>query len=393
MKLAVVVQRYGDDVAGGAELHARYVAELLAGDHDVTVLTTTARDYLTWKPHYPAGETTVGGVRVVRFPVTRERDEVRFAAAAARAYGAQASDQDERLYLEEQGPVAPQIGEHIRADRGRYDAIIAFSYRYLTTQEAALAAPDRTLLVPTAEHDAAIGLATSHHLFRSVAAIAYNTPEERAMILAAAGNDAVPGDEVGIFSRIATRTDPTSLARRQQIDGPYVVYVGRIDRNKGCDRLFQDFAAWSAETALPHRLLLLGRAVLDVPVHPMIQHLGFVPDQDKFDAIAGAEVLLMPSPYESLSMVTLEAFALATPALVNGTCAVLRGQVQRAQAGLYYTNYEEFFEALKLLALTPRLRAALGANGQRFYRANYAEPVIKAKYERLLAHITAPRSS
>src|SRR5204863_447040 len=115
------------------------------------------------------------------------------------------------------------------------------------------------------------------------------------------------------------------------------------------------------------------------------RHLGFVADQDKFDAIAGAQVLLMPSPYESLSMVTLEAMALGVPVLLNGGCDVLRGQARRSNAALYYDDYDEFFESLGALLETPRLRAALGRNGRAFYAREYAWPVIEAKYERLLA--------
>ena len=55
MKLAVVVQRYGLDINGGAELHARYVAEQLARHAEVEVLTTCARDYVTWRNELPAG--------------------------------------------------------------------------------------------------------------------------------------------------------------------------------------------------------------------------------------------------------------------------------------------------------------------------------------------------
>ena len=139
MRLAVVVQRYGDGVAGGAELHARYVAELLAGAHQVTVLTTTARDYLTWQPEFPSGATQVSGVDVIRFDVDRCRDLKRFADAAARAYGADRTEADERRYLDEQGPYASGLWRHLRAEPDRYDAVIAFSYRYVTTWEAAMA--------------------------------------------------------------------------------------------------------------------------------------------------------------------------------------------------------------------------------------------------------------
>ena len=65
MRVAIVVQRYGVEVNGGAELHARTIAELLHEDVDVTVLTTCALDYRTWADHYPPGETRVGPVRVL----------------------------------------------------------------------------------------------------------------------------------------------------------------------------------------------------------------------------------------------------------------------------------------------------------------------------------------
>ena len=78
-------------------------------------------------------------------------------------------------------------------------------------------------------------------------------------------------------------------------------------------------------------------------------HLGFLSDEEKWDALAAAELLVMPSRLESLSMVTLEAWWAERPVLVNGKCEVLRGQSRRANAGLYYTSYDEFREALALL--------------------------------------------
>ena len=74
MKVAVVVQRYGADINGGAELHARYIAEHLARHTEVEVLTTCARDYVTWRNELPAGVEQIGGVTVRRFPVARARD-------------------------------------------------------------------------------------------------------------------------------------------------------------------------------------------------------------------------------------------------------------------------------------------------------------------------------
>jgi glycosyltransferase involved in cell wall biosynthesis len=88
----------------------------------------------------------------------------------------------------------------------------------------------------------------------------------------------------------------------------------------------------------------------------------------------------MPSQYESLSMVALEAWALGKPVLANGRCDVLRGQVIRSNAGLYFETFEEFAEALYLLEASGPLGGILGRNGREFFKRTYAWPVIERKY-------------
>jgi glycosyltransferase involved in cell wall biosynthesis len=132
----------------------------------------------------------------------------------------------------------------------------------------------------------------------------------------------------------------------------------------------------------PHGLdlVLVGSSVLPIPRHPRVRHLGYLPDEDKFDALAAADVLIMPSQYESLSMVALEAWALGKPVLANGKCDVLRGQCIRSNAGLFYDDFDEFSEALYLLEASGPLGGLLGRNGREFFRRHYAWPVIERKY-------------
>ena len=94
------------------------------------------------------------------------------------------------------------------------------------------------------------------------------------------------------------------------------------------------------------QLVLIGKSILPVPADPRVRHLGFLTDEDKFDAMAAADVLVMPSYYESLSMVALEAWALGKPVLANARCDVLKGQALRSNAALFYDSYAEFAEAL-----------------------------------------------
>ena len=78
MRLAFVVQRYGEEVNGGAEALCRWVAERMRKYFSVEVLTTCALDYLTWANHFPPGESVVNGVTVRRFPVDAPRDMDKF---------------------------------------------------------------------------------------------------------------------------------------------------------------------------------------------------------------------------------------------------------------------------------------------------------------------------
>jgi glycosyltransferase involved in cell wall biosynthesis len=208
----------------------------------------------------------------------------------------------------------------------------------------------------------------------------YNSPEERAMINAASGNHAVPGVVVGVGSDVPDRTDSARVRRKFRLNRPFAIYIGRIDENKGCKELFSHFQRYA--TAFPRGmdLVLIGSAIIDVPKHPRIHHLGFLDDRDKFDALGAADLLIMPSYYESLSMVALEAWALGKPVLANGRCDVLKGQCIRSNAGLYYESYEEFVEALYSLESNGPLNARLGRNGRDFFRQHYTWPVIERKY-------------
>ena len=132
---------------------------------------------------------------------------------------------------------------------------------------------------------------------------------------------------------------------------------------------------------------MIGGSVLPIPKHPDIRYLGILPEEDKFDALSGALVLVMPSFYESLSMVTLEAWAMGKPVLANALCEVLQGQCRRSNGGLYYSDYREFREGLGLLLAAPGLREAMGRNGRSYYQANYTWAAIEGKYLGLLSRL------
>ena len=388
MKLAFVVQRYGLDIAGGAEYHCRLVAEHMARHAEVCVLTTCASDYLTWANHYPEGRELLNGIPVHRFKVKRPRDPGAFADWTDRAFRASHDPADELRWLEEQGPFSPRLVRHIARHRDDHDLFVFFSYRYYPTWHGLRAVRDKALLVPTCEEDGVYRLSIFPPFFKLPRAIVYNSVEERALIETVSGNQDVPGDVVGVGSALPDRLDAQGFRERSGLTGPYALYVGRIDENKGCRQLFDFFRRYRGETGSNLALALIGKPVIEIPKDAGIVHLGFLSDEEKWNALAASDLLIMPSRLESLSMVTLEAWWAERPVLVNGRCEVLRGQTRRANAGLYYTSYDEFREALALLEADPALRVQLGRNGRLYFDKHYTWDIVEQKYLGLIATAT-----
>ena len=383
MRIAFLVQRFGLDVNGGAELHCRLVAEHLASDFEVEVLSSCALDYVSWRDHYTPGEEKVNGVLVRRFRTKQLRDERRFGLISQEVFSGPTSMEKQRLWLREQGPFTSDLIDFLRKNINSYDVLIPFSFRYYHSYECVRLFGGKSILVPTAEPDPAVELPIFHNTFQHPSVILYNSPESKALIQKAHHNYAVPDiiTGVGIEERKADDINET-LSKYSLAARPYIIYIGRIDKNKGCEQLFHYFIDYiAADNAPKPSLVLLGNNVIDVPDHPMIRHLGFVSLEDKLALLKGAKLLVMPSSLESLSMVLLEAWANRKAVLVNGESDVLRGQCVRSNGGLYYRSKSEFIVALKELLTNDFLRSRLGSLGSRYFRINYNWGVIKRKYE------------
>jgi glycosyltransferase involved in cell wall biosynthesis len=385
LKLGFVVQRYGVEIAGGAEYHCRLIAELLRDHAEVDIFTTCALDYVEWKNHYPEGETVLNGVRVHRFPVERQRETLRFARLSERIETADHSRADEETWMDEQGPYSPALRDEVGrlALQGRYDALIYFSYRYWTTARTLKPSPTPSILAPTAEDDGLYRLGLFRPLFAAATQFAFNSAEERHMLETSMGRP-LPGEIVGVGSALPEMMDAAAFRERYRLEGPFVLYVGRIDLNKGCPELFSHFLRYRKETGSDLKLVLIGRALLEWPPDPSIIGFGFLEDADKWNALAACLALAIPSRLESLSMVTLEAFYAERPVVANAACAVLRGQCRRSGGGLYYSSYDEFREILQLLERDAPLRARMGRAGHAYFQRNYAWSVILEKYLRLI---------
>ena len=391
MKLAFVVQRYGAGIAGGSEGHCRELAERLASHHEITVLTTYATDYVTWENASPPGLSVEHGVQVVRFPVARPRRMQIFADLSDEVFDHAAPPERQLEWFRENGPQTPELLEHLRAHRQEFDLVLFWTYRYYQSYFGLPLVAERAILVPTAEEDAAIDLDTLPEFFDKPAGYLFMTPEERELV----ARRALHPLRTSVVAGIGLEPAPVGNTPRTPIDrlgiGPtYLLYLGRVDRNKGCDALLDNFQAYAA-TRKDVTLVLAGPAKMPVPEHPQIRALGYVSEEVRSALLAHAAALVVPSWYESLSIVLLEAWNHAVPALVNGRCKVLAGQVTRANGGLYYLFPAEFDEAADYLLTRPAERDALGRQGLAYVEREYRWPTVLARVEALLREVHLAR--
>ena len=388
MKLAFVVQRYGADIAGGSEGHCRQLAERLSSRHDITILTTCARDYVTWANVYLAGTRMENGVRVTRFRVDRPRRLKDFADLSDEVFEGHAPPERQEAWFHENGPASAALLDHLRRHGRDYDLVLFWAYRYFQSYFGLPLVRDRAVLLPTAEEDPAIMLDVLHEYFQLPAGYLFLTPEEEALVSRRAGRTLKPSATIGIGIEPAKH----SVSQGQMVRlPPYVLYLGRVDRNKGCDTLLEYFQTY-ADTSNDVTLVLAGPAKLQIPAHPQIRALGYVSDEVRLGLLANAQALIVPSPYESLSIVLLEAWNHGVPAIVNGRCQVLAGQVRRANGGLAYRSSAEFDEALRYLLTHAPEREALGRQGLAYVEQEYRWPTVLGRVETLLAEVSSRRT-
>jgi len=386
--LMIVVQRYGDIAGGGAEPHARAVAQRLRPYFNVEVATTTARDYWTWSNEFTAGLTAVDGIPVHRFAVERGRSRD-FRLRERRAFSATHTLADERAFVEAQGPVAPDLLEHVHRRCRQVDHVLFFTYIYYPTVLGLPLAPERAVLVPTAHDEPAIRLAIYKPVFCAPRAIAFSTVEERAMVHRLFQNERVPNDIVGVGVDVPADRSAERFRQHYAIEGPYFLYVGRIVESKQCGQLFDAFARWQDSRGTRATLVLMGHREMPVPERADVRLLGRTSDEDKFDALAGCVALVQPSLLESLSMIALEAWASGRPVICDARSPVVWGMTYRAGAGLAYRSAAEFAEIGEMLIARPQLASRLGASGQSFVARTYTWPRVVETYLDLFAEVRA----
>jgi glycosyltransferase involved in cell wall biosynthesis len=384
-RIAVVIQRYGAGITGGSESLAKAVCERLVPEMDVTVFTTRARDYVTWRNDLPEGEGVENGVRVIRFSSEEERDLEAFNRYADSLYGGTPSRDEEQLWLRRQGPYVPRLLEALRAQKGDFDAFLFFTYLYYPTLEGLKVCPERSVLVPTAHDEPPLRFSIFDDMFARPRALAFCSGPEEALVRSRFPiAPEVRSEVTGIGIDVPEGSAPRSEGAGER----FLLYAGRIDAGKGCDAMVRGYLAYRSRRPGGPRLDLIGNLAMELPADASVRYRGFVSEDLKQALLRGADLVLCPSPFESLSITLLEGFACGTPVLANAVSPVLKDHCIRSNGGLYYETQDEFVEALDLLVRDADLRRSLGQNGLAYVRREYTWDTVLMKYRRLLESVS-----
>jgi glycosyltransferase involved in cell wall biosynthesis len=398
VRLAFVVQRYGSEVAGGAETFCREFAERMAArGHEIDVVTSQALSYVDWANHFPGGITESAGVKILRLPVARPREDRLFGPLHGRVI---AGPKPIPLHLQEawmhmQGPQLPDLQPWIEENGASYDAIVFYTYLYYSTWSGLPAASGvtTTVLHPTAHDEPPLYLPIFDFMFRLPTGLGFLAEEELELVRRRFG-----ATQPFTITGIGVDLDPpgNEATFREAFglgDDPYLLYVGRLDPHKGAIELVEFFKAYKQRNPGPLKLVAVGDPVRPLPSDPEVIVTGFVDDAVKHDAFEGALAFVQPSYFESFSIVLTEAWAHRKPALVQGHSDVLVGQARRSGGGLPYQGFREFEAAVDLLAEDDKLRRRMGERGRAYVEDRYEWDTVMEKYERFLESLIARRST
>jgi glycosyltransferase involved in cell wall biosynthesis len=418
VRFAFVTPRYGAEITGGPEHAARLLAENVAERHDVDVLTTTARDPLTWKNETAEGADRVRGVLVRRFSVNQLHDQIAFQQLSRRVF-AGPSRQDELEWVRRLGPSSPGLLDFVKRQHRNYDVLVFFSLFHPTTLHGFAVAPERSILFPYLQVHPALRFGIWSELLAPARAVGFISGSERRVARAFLRTAAAAEEIVGVG--VATprqqsyprhQQDPADnpeaddeaaeadddappeyltgrgvpFRRRHRLYGPFALYGGRVDADNGCEEMleyFDTFAADDGDTSL----VLMGVKMMKVPEARYVRLAGVLPDRERMIAYEAADVTLAPASDDLLVEPVLESLAVGTPVVAAAMNEAAVEHVRRSNAGLYYASRDEFVESLRLLTSNTRLREKMGENGRQYIRQHYRWDAVMGRFERLVSRV------
>lgn len=382
-RIALVSVRYGENIVGGAEKLIMNYASILSEFCEVQILTTKSTDHNTWSNDINNDKEIINGISVIRFATDSNKvvDERYVHLLHTISANYEDFESAEEFFLK-QGPYSTEMLNYLSTHSEEYDYFIYCPYLYATTYFGSTVTPkEKNILIPAAHDEMFIYLSAMKLMFERFSKVIYLTEEERDLVHTAHSVQ-YPNSVIGM--EIAENSAEKLFIKKYNINGPYIVYVGRVEIGKGVPELIEYFNWYLENYNSNIKLLFIGAKSIDLPNTPNYKYLGFLSEEDKLGAIVSSQLLVLPSRFESFSIVTLEAMMHSVPVLVNGNCAVLKGHCVRSNAGLWYEDKITFAGSLNHIVSRRKLQKEMGKLGSIYVKNNYSRPIISKRLKEAL---------
>jgi starch synthase len=179
---------------------------------------------------------------------------------------------------------------------------------------------------------------------------------------------------------------PDPFRNRFGINGPYILYTGRLASNKGLGDLLAAFIHIAGK--FTGDLVLIGkdwgmksaleRIAHDLGVEKRVHFIDFLPDRDLYkSAIAGCDLLILPSQWEAFGIVLLEAGMCGRPVVATRVGGIPE-VVMDGKTGLLvpYGKYETLASAIMEIIGDPGKGKRMGEEGRRMVLGKHTWPRV-----------------
>lgn len=396
MKLAFVTPRYGIEVHGGAERAALMLAQNVVRhlDWPVEVFTSCALESSTWADHYEPGTTQLNGVTVNRFAVGetgRRAENFDQLSAVVHANPPATSSADQERWIDKQGPTAPALIDAVVGSDA--DLIAFYPYLYHPTVRGLPLVADRAILHPAAHDEPSIKLPIFSDVFSAAQAFVFHTDSERRLVEQLFPIAHKPQINLGLGVEPG-QGDETAFRKKYGLgNSPYLLCLGRVDEGKGAHLLADYFRQYKLRQPGDLKLVYVGPVVQPLATGGDIVVCGPVDESEKWAALAGAELLVSPSPNESFSIVLLEAWSAGLAVMVNSVCHPTVEHCRASGGGVWFSGYLSFEISVNKLLQSPEMRQAMAGAGRSYVERTYSWSRLTERYGSFCERLAANRAS
>lgn len=380
-KIGFVTPWYGDYISGGAEAMLRDLTENLHRKNiPVEILTTCVKDFRSdWNKNYYREETALNknGIAVRHFKVRKRNTNAFNAVNMKFMKNIPTTTEEEKIFLHEMVN-STSLYRYMKENSDDYSLFVFIPYMFGTTYYGMRLFPEKSILIPCLHDEPYAYMKHFRKLFPKSAGMIFNSEPEKRLAEKIYDLHNVKTLIAGIGMNTDITASPKDFRTKYKIKEPFILYAGRKDKGKNIDTLIKYHNEYIRRHNTNLYLVLIGGGK---SIHGRnIADLGYISQQDKYNAMSACEFLCQPSLNESFSLVIMENWLCKRPVLVHEGCEVTRNFVSRSDGGLYFRNYPEFESCTEYLLKNKKISAIMGLNGMEYVTSNFKHDNVIEKY-------------